>query len=301
MSELIVSSAPPIAETRGKQILKLCDKYPFLSRISVGKSVLGREIEGIKLGDPQCGVLYAGGFHAQEWLTGMVLMRFAETLCRCIESGGSIAEIDCRKALLARGLVIVPCVNPDGVELALTGIDSAGDLAGEISRISGGNLEAWSANARGVDLNHNYDAGWHIARQLERAAGIDGPAPGRFGGTSPESEPETQAMVALCERFDFRMCIAYHSQGEEIYWKYGEHTPRKSALIAKVLAMSSGYELRTPDAMASHAGFKDWFIEKYHRPGFTVEIGKGKNPLPISQLEPISDRLAEMMMLGLMV
>ena len=246
-------------------------------------------------------MLYAGAFHAQEWLTSLVLLRFVERLCQALDAGGDLAGMDCRKAFLGRGLVVIPCVNPDGVEIALTGAQAAGDLTDEVLRISSGDISSWNANARGVDINHNFDAGWHIVQQLERAMGIDGPAPRRYGGESPASEPETQAIVNLCGQVSFRSVLALHSQGEEIYWKYGEHTPHEAALMARVLAMASGYELKTPETISSHGGFKDWFIEKYCRPGFTVEMGKGQNPLPLTELDTIYDRLEEMLMLGVVM
>ena len=291
----------PDMETRRRQLGRLCSRYRFVSRPPVGCSVLGREICAVRIGEPEEAVLYAGGFHAQEWLTSALLIRFAERLCEALENGGRIAEIDCRRAMLGRGVVIVPCVNPDGVEIALHGAESAGDLRAEVERISGGDASHWNANARGVDINHNFNAGWHIARQLERAQGIDSPAPRRYGGSSPESEPETQALTALCEKFGFRAVYAFHSQGEEIYWRYGDGTPPASALMARVLSASSGYAAASPEAIASHGGFKDWFIEKYRRPGFTIEMGKGENPLPISELDGIYEQLEELLMLGMVM
>ena len=56
-----------------------------------------------------------------------------------------------------------------------------------------------------------------------------------------------------------------------------------------------------PEAMASHGGFKDWFIEKLHRPAFTVEIGRGRNPLPVEELEPIYARLLEMLLISILL
>lgn len=299
--ENIVNDALPDYKTRQTQLERLCARYRFISRTEAGRSVLGRSIPALRIGEPEDAVLLAGAFHAQEWLTAALLLRFAERLSEALDCGGLLADIDCRRAMLGRGVVILPCVNPDGVETALNGIQSAGDLAGEVERISGGDIGEWNANARGVDLNHNFNAGWHIARQLEQAAGITGPAPRRFGGLSPESEPETQAVVSLCERFGFRCVYAFHSQGEEIYWRYGAYTPGRSALMAQVLAASSGYAVSQPEGIASHAGFKDWFIEHYHRPGFTIEIGRGKNPLPMTALDGIYTQLEEMLMLAVVM
>jgi len=286
---------------RSAMLRELCLRYRFASIIDAGCSVLGRRIEAVRIGDTCSAVFFAGAFHGQEWLTASLLLEFARRLCLALSSGEMIAGIDCCRAILGRGIVIMPCVNPDGVEIALNGASSAGDLAEEVERISGGDTSSWNANARGVDINHNYDAGWHILRQLEISQGIESPSPGRFGGAFPASEPETQATINLCGQYNFRSVYAFHSQGEEIYWHYGEHTPRKSALMARVLAASSGYQPIMPTGTAAHGGFKDWFIEHYHRPGFTIEIGNGKNPLPLSSLESIYQQLEEMMMLALVM
>ena len=37
----------------------------------------------------------------------------------------------------------------------------------------------------------------------------------------------------------------------------------------------------------SYAGYKDWFIQEFDKPGYTFEAGIGVNPLPISQLGTI--------------
>ena len=34
-------------------------------------------------------------------------------------------------------------------------------------------------------------------------------------------------------------------------------------------------------------GYKDWFIQTYNSPGYTIEAGLGENPLPISQFDKI--------------
>ena len=138
----VILPSPPTERTREEYIGRLCRRYSFLSRFESGKSVLGRSIWGLKLGGGEETVLYAGAFHAQEWLTALVLLRFTERLCQALDTGGRLAGIDCRRALLGRGLVILPCINPDGVEIALSGAQSAGDLTDEVLRISGGDLSS---------------------------------------------------------------------------------------------------------------------------------------------------------------
>lgn len=108
-------------------------------------------------------------------------------------------------------------------------------------------------------------------------------------------------MTALCRRHRFRHVLALHAQGEEIYWRYGNRTPPQSHLMAEVMAVSSGYTAAEPTGLASHGGFKDWFIEETGRPGFTVECGRGKNPLPLDDFEPLYERLREMLAILLLM
>ena len=71
--------------------------------------------------------------------------------------------------------------------------------------------------------------------------------------------------------------------------------------MADALAASSGYKVCQPSGLASHGGFKDWFINAKSRPGFTIEVGVGENPLPIQMLEPIYDKIKEMMIVAMLL
>ena len=289
-------SQPPFYSDYVKKLCRLKQRYPFLKLFEAGRSIQGRKIHALFLGNCCRPVVYAAAFHAQEWLTELLVLRFLEELCELKKSRNEI----CR-ALSVRGAVFVPLVNPDGVELALSGGKSASSLKGFTDKISGGDYTSWQANARGVDINHNFDAGHALLRKMETAAGITGPAPRQFGGLSPHSEPETKTLVHLCRRFEPSRVYAFHSQGEEIFYRYGSRLPAGSAAIARLLADTSGYTLPVQSGLASHGGFKDWFIKEMGRPGFTIEIGRGKNPLPINELSPIFARLYETLMLTLVI
>jgi g-D-glutamyl-meso-diaminopimelate peptidase len=152
-----------------------------------------------------------------------------------------------------------------------------------------------------VDLNHNFDAGFACLKEMEQASGYTGPGPTRYGGPYPFSEPESAALANYCKCFCPRQAYAFHSQGEEIYYYYGSRTPCRSRLMAQVLASVSGYRLASPEGLASHGGFKDWFIQYFGAPAFTVEIGRGKNPLPVEELDPIYGRLLEMLLIAILL
>ncbi len=279
----------------------LCARYPCLSAAPMGRSVPGRSIWAVTVAMGRQRVLMAAAFPAQEWLTSLVCLRLCEDIAAALHTGKEWNGWRMARAMEGRSLVFVPLVNPDGVQIALHGADSAGEYAETVRALGGDTHGLWQANANGVDLNHNFNAGWEQLQEQEQKNGIVGPAPRRFGGVLPESEPETRALTALCRRGDFRHAVALHSQGEEIYWRYGAHTPPASRLMAMVMASASGYRLADPKGLASHGGFKDWFIEELHRPAFTIELGKGQNPLPLTGFDELYDKAREMLLLSVMM
>lgn len=294
-------SQPPSYEQTLRQCNLIKLQNPGVKLFSIGKSVLGRKIYALAIGNTKNAVLFAGAFHAQEWLTCSLLLRFFGELAAAYTKKEPLLAIDLQTVLRDKGLICVPMVNPDGVEIALGGTKTAKHLEKQIEAIAAKSPKRWQANARGVDLNHNYDAGFWELQKLEQAEGITGPAPSQYGGPSPHSEPETRAIINLCHSFAVKKAFAFHSQGEEIFYEYGAHTPPASRLMAELLASTCGYQLVKNDGLASHGGFKDWFIDKMHRPGFTIEIGRGENPLPIEDLNPIYARLLEMMLIAVVI
>lgn len=279
----------------------LCARYRFFTAAPIGSSVLGRHIWGMTLGSGRQRVLMAAGFHGQEWITSLICLRLCEEMGEALQSGRDLDGWDLPRAMAGRSLVFVPQVNPDGVQIALHGSAGAGEYAAMVRAAGGEEQGLWQANARGVDINHNFNAGWEQLQQEEQKNGISGPCARQWGGPAPESEPETRALTALCERAAFRHVVALHSQGEEIYWHYGKNTPPASRLMALVMASASGYAVAHPAGLAAHGGFKDWFIEHTGRPGFTIELGKGKNPLPVTDLDRIYGKAREMLLISLMM
>ena len=283
------------------EIYSLVGKYPFLYHARIGKSFMGKELLALQLGKCRSYVLIAAAFHGKERITSAIALRFVEDLCNSIALGNNLTGIPISRVLKDRGLIVVPMVNPDGCDIAIHGEKACLSHAPRIKRLCGGHFEDWNANARGVDINHNFNAGWKELKLLEEEEGIFGPAPSHYGGSRPESEPETVALTNLCKRIKIDHVMALHTQGEEIYWRYGDRTPPQSERMAKILAASSGYKMADPVGAASHGGFKDWFINQFGRPGFTVELGRGVNPLPPEQMEQIYPTALELMALALIM
>lgn len=294
-------AAPPTYAQYQKKLREMKTAFPFLQLFPIGRSLLGRSIYALSIGAGSPCTLFVGATHAQEWLTCSLLLRFTEELCQSLRQKAPIAGVYPGESLSLRGLTLIPMLNPDGVSIALEGADSAGSLAPLVKRIQSGSEKSWQANARGIDLNHNFNAGFRELQAIERQSGIFSPAPRQFGGSFPHSEPETQAVAALLRERSVHSCYAFHSQGEEIYSEYGSHTPPQSRYILRLLCEASGYSPVENAGLCSHGGLKDYFIERYHRPGFTIEIGKGENPLPITDLDAIYERLREMLLIAAVI
>jgi g-D-glutamyl-meso-diaminopimelate peptidase len=276
-------------------------RYPFIEIGTVGRSVLGKNLYYIRLGRGPTEVFYNGAHHSLEWITAPLLMKFIENFSRAYATGSRIRGYDVRSIWNQSSIYIVPMVNPDGVNLVLEGLKSQNpyyqqllqwnDTGQPFSRV-------WNANIRGVDLNRNYPASWQDAKAQEPALGVDGPGPTRYGGPAPLSEPETQSLVSFTRQHDFKLVIAYHTQGRVIYWRYKNVTPSRALSIARVFAQASGYVVSEVPYEAAYAGYKDWFIEEFRRPGFTIEVGLGRNPIPISQFNTIYNENEEIMLLA---
>ncbi|MDG0812006.1 M14 family metallopeptidase [Cohnella rhizosphaerae] len=265
---------------------RLARAFPFIKTAAIGSSVMGKPILAAGIGDGPFRWHVNAAMHANEWITSLIAMRFLEDYGRACRRKTQIGGFDAADLYKRTTLWVVPMVNPDGVELVQEGLRPEHPLSARIGRWNRGSasFRNWKANARGVDLNDQFPAGWEEER---RRRAVYGPAPRDYGGEAPLSEPEAAALAAFTEAHSFDAVIALHTQGEEIYWNYGGLEPPESKAWAHRLGLASGY--RPLELTGSDAGYKDWFIAKYRRPGFTVEAGCGRNPLPLSDFEEMYD------------
>ncbi len=258
-----------------------------------GQSVLHRNLYLLSLGQGPVRVLLHAAHHGLEQITTEVLMRF---YWECREG---ILRGDRACTELAERLTVdlVPMVNPDGVELVLHGLSGDHPYYYDLKRMLNGRepWEVWQANIRGVDLNHNYDAGFERSKTLLSAVGITEAGPTRYAGETPESEPESRALAELTRQRDYDLTLAFHSQGEVIYYGYLNYAPPEAEEIGRVLAEATGYGLEKAEGVSALGGYKDWFTKAFRRPGYTIEVGRGKNPLPPTDLEGIYQRVRPML------
>ncbi|MBD2846013.1 peptidase M14 [Paenibacillus sp. IB182496] len=265
----------------------------IVTRETIGTSVCGRSIAALCIGRGRRQLHVNAAFHANEWITSLLLMRFLETLTWALQDKETLRGVDVAKLCEAVRLWAVPMVNPDGVALVVDGLPQQAEHAAHVLRCNGGSrrFEDWKANIRGVDLNDQFPAHWEAeCARRER----EGPGPRDYPGPHPLSEPEAAALARLTERERFELVVALHTQGEEIYWNYRGYEPPEAEGLARRLAAASGYEaVRLTD---SDAGYKDWFIQRFGRPGFTVEAGLGVNPLPLADFDVIYDKVEALLL-----
>jgi len=281
---------PYTYETLLSDIAALRRTYPFIETGYIGRSALGGVIPYIRLGVGLKEVCYCAAFHANEWLTAPVLMRFAENFLRAYAANGLIQNFSARAIFRDVSIYIVPMVNPDGVDL-VTGAYAPGSTLYNAARNIAARFpdipfpNGWKANLDGTDLNRQFPANWDDAKALANATGFTVPAPRDYPGEFPLSAPEARAVYNFTRAHRFSLVLSYHSQGRVIFWRYLNYFPQGSLDIARKLADASGYDLE--DSPYSYAGYKDWFIQDYNRPGFTIEVGLGENPLPVEQFPQI--------------
>ena len=141
-------------------------------------------------------------------------------------------------------------------------------------------------------------AGWEEARRIKFAQGFTSPAPRDFVGYGPLTEPESLALYNFTLEHDFNLILAYHTQGQEIYWQFRNYATIEAYYIGQEFAKVSGYTLANVPYESSFAGYKDWFVQQYRRLGYTIEAGIGESPLPLSQFNQIYNDNLGIIILG---
>ena len=289
----IVDTAVPITSAScDRMIEQLVSTYPFVRSEQLSATAFQRPIRTLVLGSGLRKVLFTAAHHANEWITALVLLRFAGELAEAIASGGQIGGQDARQLAENVTVYMIPLVNPDGVDL-VTGAIQAGNIQYDLAQRLAQNYptipfpEGWKANLLGVDLNLQYPAGWLQAREIKFSQGFTSPGPRDYVGRAPLNQLETQALADYTERIDPELVLAYHSQGQQIYWQFQDYAIPGARELGEKMAEASGYTLADTPYESGFAGYKDWFIQQFRRPGYTIEVGRGENPLPLSQFDQI--------------
>lgn len=289
---IVKTNVPMTAALCSQTIDALAEAYPCCRQEVLTKTAFGRPMKALVIGSGERKVLFTAAHHGNEWITAPLLLKFMEALAEGITVGGKLWGVDARTIQKAATIHTVAMVDPDGVDLVTGGIApgtleyaSAESLAARYPGIPF--PDGWKANLLGVDLNLQYPAGWLMAREIKFAAGYTRPGPRDYVGRAPLSQRESKALAEYTRRVNPQLVLAYHTQGKAIYWQFRDCQVPGAQALAREFARVSGYRMEDTPYESSFAGYKDWFIQTFRRPGFTIEAGSGTNPLPLSQFDTI--------------
>ena len=287
---------------------------------SIGRSVLGREIPFIKVGDGRFNIIVQAAIHAREYATASIAMMQIQYL----------ATLDLGDFCF----YFVPMSNPDGVDICIDGLDSVdskyirhklstivpnkqekivanrdfSDLKSNVNLVDFDSNNAFDdlnsninlvdidsknafgdfkANANCVDLNCNFDARWGMGD-----SNIFYPDTENFVGNFAGDQPETRALMRLCHILNPVATMSYHSRGRIIYWDFFAEPERaaRDQKFAEALAVSARYQVGSSQD-SSAGGFKDWCVQHLQIPSFTIEFFDEDEKYPISQDQIINEFL----------
>ena len=289
---IVKTDVPMTSDLSHRTVLELARRYPAIGTRVLTQTAFGRPVDLMTIGRGERHVIFTAAHHANEWITATLLLRFTEELAQAMEDGGRIFGVPAETLDRAATIHIVPMVDPDGVDL-VTGAISPGSPQYELARAMAARYpaipfpEGWKANLLGVDLNLQYPAGWLRAREIKFSQGFTRPGPRDFVGRAPLTQVEARVLAELTGETDPAVVLAFHSQGEVIYWQFGNIEVPGARALGEEFARLSGYELADTPFESSFAGYKDWFIQNFRRPGYTIEVGRGESPLPLEQFDEI--------------
>ena len=289
----IVNTTVPItSDACDRMIKEIVATYPFCRTELLSATAFARPIRTLVIGNGPRKVLYTAAHHANEWITALILLKFGEDYAAAIQSGGEIFGRDAKTLSEIATVYMIPMVDPDGVDLVVGAI-APDSLQYDLAKRLAENYPAipfpvgWKANLLGTDLNLQYPAGWLQAREIKFSQGFTRPGPRDYVGRAPLNQFESKALAGYTEVLDPELVLAYHTQGGEIYWQFGGIEVPGARELGEEFARVSGYTLTNAAYESGFAGYKDWFIQQFRKPGYTIEAGRGENPLPITQFDEI--------------
>ena len=263
----------------------------------IGRTADGRRLYEATVGNPNAAVhvLITAGIHAREYITCNLAMKQLEYLLAYYEDGC----FDGKSLAQWFGEVcvhFVPMVNPDGVTLSQSGVDALSSSylralvtdtynrefdAGKTALFMDQYTVLWKANARGVNLNGNFDA---LTDKVPRTTGLPS-SDAYYGKTASESE--TVALQRLIDRTHFQAIINYHATGSVLYWDFTENPLREHCRdLANNIKAITGYPLMTSGdeggTAAAYAGTR-----KKPSTSLTIEVGRSPAPVNIGEMPVI--------------
>ncbi len=268
---------------------ELKEQYPDHCKINViGQSADKRNLYEVVLGNPEADkhLLVIGNLHAREYMTIQLCMKQIESYLSSYQgkiNGEKVADVLDKVAIH-----YVPSCNPDGTAISQFGFGQIRNtrLRKALKKMRGSSRK-WKANARGVDLNRN----WDIAFRRKGRPGSSG-----YHGKKAASEPETKALVkwvnTIQESGSVVGVISYHSTGSILYGRCaGEARATVKSQTKRMMQLAkslTGYGLMPTESIkAANSCSREYFLYKKHLPCITIEVGRGSCPLAVREFSSI--------------
>lgn len=252
---------------------------------SLGKSWDDRDIWCLRIGNPNASrrLVIDGAIHAREWKNSQLLMRQAEDMLRDYSDYKTRFQRVC--------IYIIPMANPDGVALAQYGFGAIRNkkLQKKCKKI--GHAKTWKNNARGVNLNNNFSAGFSKKGKAKK------PDYYSYPGEKSGSEKETKALRTFFNKVRPGAVLNVHSMGNVIYWDFDVDDSQHSNLYnlaQKVHSFNKYRMVKRSGGNNASGGLADWLVYKKNIISITIETGTVPCPLPHSQFGPIYKRNRDM-------
>lgn len=258
-------------EELSKELNDLATAYPGLAQIfSIGKSVEGRDIWGLRITDGEQegkpAIAYFGTHHAREHVSTEIPFLFAKDL---LERSSTDPRI---KALLKENeIYVMPLINPDGA----------------VYDITNRNYQYWRKNRKhnnnnvyGVDLNRNYSYGWGTG------GSSSSPRSDIYMGKAPFSEPETLAVKNFfLAHKNIKVALSFHTYSELILYPWGGKNDAVAGddgkifrKMAREMANMNGYTPeQASDLYIASGDTCDWLYGELSVYCFTFELSPSSN------------------------
>ena len=217
----------------------------------IGTSLQGRKIEAYTYGSGQAHIAFVGGVHGgYEWNSVLLAYNFIDYLT------ANPATVPANMTVS-----IIPSANPRGVYRVI-GKDGRFALA---DVPPGVDQSAGRFNARGVDLNRNFDCRWQ-AESTWRGTKVS-------AGSKPFSEPEAAAIRDFALAKKPIAVIFWHSQANAVYAsECGKGILPQTLDIMNAYAKAAGYQaVKSFDAYPVTGDSEGW-LASIGIPAITVEL-----------------------------
>ncbi len=252
-------------------LLTLRSKYSdTLKLFTLGYSEKNRAIPLITMGNGAKKALVISAIHAREHLTTKYILRCIEDYCYAAEkSDGMFGDYNIRELLSQYTIYIVPCANPDGLEIVLGNQSLKPGVGLNL-------LKEYKANYNGVDLNRNFPLAWESINN-----GVTKPSGYFYKGEEPGCAKESKALLSLCSENEFDFLISLHIKGNCIFWGDTYNVNYNSvykAFATDIAAVSGLYITEPTDKPKNYGGgFENWFRHTFKKPGVCVELADNEN------------------------